>query len=507
MEVPVPRVPHDARPQPQLAHPVTGDRDRGGQLRDGHAHVGVLVLGARHGVLHGVGDVVARLPEARPRGGVTLGVEGDCALRLGDRAHELDVRLDGAGVACGLDEQAGGLGEGGALVGVDGGNGGGVDELEPGDGRSGGDGSRGGAAGGLERGEGDTQRDGCVGQAVEAERQLRDHGERALRPDEQSREVVAGGRLGGPAAGADDTAAGEHGLEGEHVGAHLPVARRRRAGGVRRRHAADRGVCARVDGEEEPVLAGGAVQLHPGDAGLRDGGEVAGGERQDPVHPGEIERDAALDRDHVPLEARARGERRDGDAALVGERQHACDFLRRGGVDDEVGPVRVVERQVGGVQVALGVAGADAVGIGDDGRDGLVELAGECAHGNESARAGEGRAPQATAVTDPPSRAMVDGAPASYAETCGEAPAGRGRCRRERGNTTDSSVPFSGSGRAVRILGRGLREIDRQLLYSAAWLDDPRPGAEGPARVHVLRRRPVKGPYPTPSSGGRPGSD
>lgn len=36
-------------------------------------------------------------------------------------------------------------------------------------------------------------------------------------------------------------------------------------------------------------------------------------------------------------------------------------------------------------------------------------------------------------------------------------------------------MPISGSGRTVRILGRGVREIDRQLLYSAAWLDDPRP--------------------------------
>ena len=36
-------------------------------------------------------------------------------------------------------------------------------------------------------------------------------------------------------------------------------------------------------------------------------------------------------------------------------------------------------------------------------------------------------------------------------------------------------MPTSGSGRTVWILGGGVREIDQQLLYSAAWLDDPRP--------------------------------
>ncbi len=47
-------------------------------------------------------------------------------------------------------------------------------------------------------------------------------------------------------------------------------------------------------------------------------------------------------------------------------------------------------------------------------------------------------------------------------------------------------MAISESGRRVRILGRGVREIDRQLLYSAAWLDDPRPGTDLRARVRVL---------------------
>jgi hypothetical protein len=33
----------------------------------------------------------------------------------------------------------------------------------------------------------------------------------------------------------------------------------------------------------------------------------------------------------------------------------------------------------------------------------------------------------------------------------------------------------TGVRRTIRILGLGIREIDEQLLYSAAWLDDLRP--------------------------------
>ena len=33
-----------------------------------------------------------------------------------------------------------------------------------------------------------------------------------------------------------------------------------------------------------------------------------------------------------------------------------------------------------------------------------------------------------------------------------------------------------GLGGTVPVRGQGIREIDRQLMYSAAWLDDGRPG-------------------------------
>ena len=54
-----------------------------------------------------------------------------------------------------------------------------------------------------------------------------------------------------------------------------------RAGGVGGGHAAEGGVGAGVDGEEEAVFAGGAFELEPGDACLDGGGEVAGGDLED----------------------------------------------------------------------------------------------------------------------------------------------------------------------------------------------------------------------------------
>ena len=42
----------------------------------------------------------------------------------------------------------------------------------------------------------------------------------------------------------------------------------------------------------------------------------------------------------------------------------------------------------------------------------------------------------------------------------------------------ESATPSAGSERIVRILEPGVREIDQQLLYSAAWLDDRYPDSE-----------------------------
>ena len=218
----------------------------------------------------------------------------------------------------------------------------------------------GGPAGRVDRREGDALRDDVLRDAVEADAHLGDHRERPLGPDEQAREVVAGGRLPRPAARPDDRPVGEHRLEREDVGAHLPVADRRRPGRVRRGHAAERRVRAGIDREEEPVLAGRALERRPRHARLDGRAEIVRGDLDDPVQPREIEADAAAGRDHVALEARAGAERRHRHAALARDREDARDLVRRGRVDDEVRPLRPVEGDVGRVEVALGVAVRDA---------------------------------------------------------------------------------------------------------------------------------------------------
>ena len=133
-----------------------------------------------------------------------------------------------------------------------------------------------------------------LGDGPEAERQLRDHGERSLGADEDAREVVTRPRsCGAREPVADHRAVREHGLEREQVGAHLPVAHRRRSRRVRRRHAAERGVGAGVDREEEAVLARGSLEREPRDAGRDRRRQIARRDLERAGQPREVEADSA----------------------------------------------------------------------------------------------------------------------------------------------------------------------------------------------------------------------
>ena len=154
------------------------------------------------------------------------------------------------------------------------------------------------------------------GNRMEAQRQLGDHAERALGADEEIRQVVAGRRLRRTRAGTDDAAVGEHDLEREHVRAHAAVAHGRRAARVRRGHPAERRVGARVDGEEQAVRPGGGLELRARHARLDGHGQILRTQRDDRVHPRQVEADPAVERNHVALEARAGAERDDGHAVL-----------------------------------------------------------------------------------------------------------------------------------------------------------------------------------------------
>ena len=241
------------------------------------------------------------------------------AVAGGDLAHRLHLLGDRLRPAVELEEQRVGLGLGQLVVGVDRADRGRVQQLaarhrDPQLDRLGDRGDRAVEAVEDAAGGGDLLRD-----AVDAQRQLGDHRERALRAEQQPREVVAGRGLAGARAGLDHGPVGEHRLQAEHVLAHRPVARRAGARGGGGGHAAERRVGAGVDREEEAVLPEPLLEREPVHAGLDAAVEVLGVDLEHPVHPGEVERHAAVDGQHVALE-RAAGAERDHRHAVLASR-------------------------------------------------------------------------------------------------------------------------------------------------------------------------------------------
>ena len=168
------------------------------------------------------------------------------------------------------------------------------------------------------------------------QRELGDDPERALRADEQAREVVAGARLARPRAGTDHAPVGQHDLEREHVLAHRPVADGVGPGGAGGRHAAERRVGARVDAEERALAADPLLERRAGDAGLDGDVEVLDAHAQDRVHQARVDRDAALDREHVALERGAGAERHDRHVVLGASAHDRGDLLGRARERDRV---------------------------------------------------------------------------------------------------------------------------------------------------------------------------
>ena len=93
--------------------------------------------------------------------------------------------------------------------------------------------------------------------------------------------------------GRDQLAVGQHHFQREHVVLHRAVAHRIGAGGARRRHAAERGVGARIDRKEQALVAQIFVELLARDAGLDHAVEILGMNGEHAVHVAEVDRDAA----------------------------------------------------------------------------------------------------------------------------------------------------------------------------------------------------------------------
>ena len=196
---------------------------------------------------------------------------------------------------------------------------------------------------------------------MQAQADLGDHAERALGADEQAREVVARRRFACAAARADDAAVGEHHGEPEHVLAHRAVAHRvgaRRAG---RGHAADAGIGAGIDREEQPGIAQLGIELLARDAGLYQAVEVGGVDLAHGVHLHEIEGDAAAQRGDVALERCAGAVGDHGHALLRADRDDGADLLGGAWERHPVGRRALVIGLVAAMLLAHGQGGAEPV--------------------------------------------------------------------------------------------------------------------------------------------------
>ena len=299
-----------------------------GQAADGHAGVGADRAASGLALDGGEVRVVPRCPQARALLGRDGPFEGIAAELAGDFLHRLGLFLHARGRAMELHQQHVFLAQAELAVGVDHAHGVVVDQFAARDRHAELDHLDDGAHRGLDAREGaGGGRDG-LGQRVELERHFRDHAQRAFAAHHQAREVVAGAALLRARAGADDLAAGSDDLEREHVLAHGAVAHRVRARRARGAHAADGGVGARVDREEQALAPDRLVDGLARHAGLHRHREVLGVDREHVVHAAHVDADAALHREQVAFERGAHAERNHRHAELCRQLHGVGHVLR-----------------------------------------------------------------------------------------------------------------------------------------------------------------------------------
>ena len=160
-----------------------------------------------------------------------------------------------------------------------------------------------------------------LGNARQFERQFGNDAERSLRADHQPCQIVSGRRFLCAPRGGHQLAVRHHYFQRQHVVLHGAVAHRVGARAARRRHAAERGVGAGIDGKEQALVAQLFVERLAGDAGLDHAVEIFRVHRQDPVHVAEIDRNAAERRVDVAFERGADAER-DHRHATIGADAH-----------------------------------------------------------------------------------------------------------------------------------------------------------------------------------------
>ncbi len=194
---------------------------------------------------------------------------------------------------------------------------------------------------------------------MQPERHLGDDAQRALRADEEPREVVARRRLARTRAGSDHATVRKHHRQAEHVVAHRPVAHRHRSRAARRGHAAERGIRARIDREEEAGVPDVGVQRLARHTRLHPAVEILDIDLKHLVHAAEIDAHATAHGSRMTLERRAGAECNDRRAVLCAKPHDFRDLLRGSGKHNHVG------RLGGMIRLTLPVALADRRVRGD----------------------------------------------------------------------------------------------------------------------------------------------
>ncbi len=153
-----------------------------------------------------------------------------------------------------------------------------------------------GVAGSVERREESEHRVLRWGSGSQPERRLGHDPEGALRPDEEVGQRVARHVLDVATPGADDPAVRQRHLERQHRVAGHAVLHAAQPAGIRADVAADAADLVRggVRGVEEPLGGGGCLEVGVDDSGLDDRDEVVAVDLENPIHPGEHDRQGAL---------------------------------------------------------------------------------------------------------------------------------------------------------------------------------------------------------------------
>ncbi len=299
---------------------------------------------------------MARLPQAAALFAARRPLEILAAEGAGDFLHGLCLFADRSGAAVELEEERRQFLQRRMAVAIDGRQGQRIEQLDARHGNAELDRLDHGLDRRIDVGEHADRRGHRFRDRVELDRQFGDDAERAFRSDQQACEVVAGRGLARPATGLDDATVSQDDGHAEDVVAHRSVTHGVGSRGTRCRHAAERGIGTGVDREEQAAPLERGVELQAGNPGLDRRVEIVGVHGDDPVHPGETDGQAAVNRQNLSFDRTARAVGNHRHAMTMAEGGHVGNFLRALGEQDAIRQGRLMNRLVAPVLEADRVA-------------------------------------------------------------------------------------------------------------------------------------------------------